>query len=73
MIARDCRKPIEISLPLEAIEKTSVKEQSIGHVHPRALDFWRAWWPPTACRAALFASLVKPGEPTSGPISGPRA
>ncbi len=56
------KKRIEVSLPLEAIEKTSAKEQSIRHGHPKALDIWWAWWPLAACRAVLLASLVADSE-----------
>ena len=56
------RKPIQIFLPIEAIEKTSAKEQSIGHGHPSTLDFWSASAPPSACRAVLFATPVDDPE-----------
>ena len=64
------KKLIEVSLPLEAINKASAKEKSIRHGHPSTLHLWWARRPLAACRAVLFASLVDdpdsdPDEPSS--------
>ncbi len=52
------KKLIEVSLPLEAINKESAREKSIRHGHPSTLHLWWARRPLAACRAVLFASLV---------------
>lgn len=59
------RKLIEVSLPLEAINKASTREKSIRHGHPSTLHQWWARRPLAACRAVLFASLVD--DPSSDP------
>ena len=52
------KKLIEVSLPLEAINRESAREKSIRHGHPSTLHLWWARRPLAACRAVLFASLV---------------
>ncbi|MER8599363.1 DUF1156 domain-containing protein [Mesorhizobium sp. M1339] len=52
------KKLIEVSIPLEAINKASAKEKSIRHGHPSTLHLWWARRPLAACRAVLFAQLV---------------
>jgi putative DNA methylase len=52
------KKLIEVALPLDAINKASVREKSIRHGHPSTLHLWWARRPLAACRAVLFASLV---------------
>src|ERR1700726_2050318 len=52
------KKLIEVSLPLEEINKASAREKSIRHGHPSTLHLWWARRPLAACRAVLFASLV---------------
>ncbi|GIJ37370.1 DUF1156 domain-containing protein [Micromonospora andamanensis] len=59
------RKLIEVSLPLEAINKESAREKSIRHGHPSTLHLWWARRPLAACRAVLFAQLVD--DPSSDP------
>ncbi len=49
------RKLIEVSIPLEAIDKASAREKSIRHGHPSILHLWWARRPLAACRAVLFA------------------
>src|SRR5262245_61935161 len=57
------KKMIEVSLPLEAINKQSAREKSIRHGHPSTLHLWWARRPLAACRAVLFASMVDdPGD-----------
>ena len=66
------KKLIEVSLPLEAINKASAKEKSIRHGHPSTLHLWWARRPLAACRAVLFASLVDDPEsdPDAAKLSG---
>ena len=52
------KKLIEVSLPLEAINKEAAREKSIRHGHPSTLHLWWARRPLVACRAVLFSSLV---------------
>src|SRR6266446_4870314 len=52
------KKLIEVSIPLEAINKASATEKSIRHAHPSTLHPWWARRPLAACRAILFAQLV---------------
>ena len=59
------KKLIEVSLPLEAINKASAREKSIRHGHPSTLHLWWARRPLAACRAVLFAQLVD--DPASWP------
>lgn len=59
------KKLIEVSIPLEAINKASVREKSIRHGHPSTLHLWWARRPLAACRAVLFAQLVD--DPSAWP------
>ncbi len=52
------KKLIEVALPLEAINKASVREKSIRHGHPSTLHLWWSRKPLATCRAVLFAQLV---------------
>jgi putative DNA methylase len=52
------RKLIEVSLPLEAINKESAREKSIRQGHPSTLHLWWSRKPLATARAVLFASLV---------------
>lgn len=53
------KKLIEVSLPLDAINKYSVEEKSVPrHGHPQTMHLWWARRPLATCRAVLFASLV---------------
>ena len=63
------KKLIEVSLPLEAINKASAREKSIRHGHPSTLHQWWARRPLAACRAVLFAQLVD--DPESWPEEFP--
>ena len=45
------KKLIEVSIPLEAINKASAREKSIRHGHPSTLHLWWARRPLAACRA----------------------
>jgi putative DNA methylase len=59
------RKLIEVSIPLEAINKACAREKSIRHGHPSTLHLWWARRPLAACRAVLFAQLVD--DPSAWP------
>jgi putative DNA methylase len=63
------KKLIEVSLPLEAINKASAREKSIRHGHPSTLHLWWARRPLATCRAVLFAQLVD--DPSSHPDKFP--
>ena len=57
------KKLIEVDLPLDDINRESVREMSIRHGHPSTLHLWWARRPLAACRAVIFASLVDdPGD-----------
>ncbi|WP_433315601.1 DUF1156 domain-containing protein [Micromonospora sp. CA-269861] len=59
------RKLIEVSLPLEDINRESAREKSVRHGHPSTLHLWWARRPLAAARAVLFAQLVD--DPSSHP------
>lgn len=61
------KKLIEVAIPLEPINKASVREKGIRHGHPSSLHLWWARRPLAACRAVLFAQLVD--DPSSHPKS----
>ncbi|TJZ52108.1 DUF1156 domain-containing protein [Streptomyces piniterrae] len=63
-------KLIEVSLPLEVINRESAREKSIRHGHPSTLHMWWARRPLTAARAMLFAQLVD--DPSARPDLYPR-
>lgn len=64
------KKLIEVSIPLEAINKASAREKSLSTGHPSTLHLWWARRPLAACRAVLFAQLVD--DPSSWPDRFPR-
>ena len=59
------RKLIEVSLPLEVINRESAREKSIRHGHPSTLHLWWSRKPLATARAVLFAQLVD--DPSSHP------
>ena len=60
------KKLIEVALPLEAINKASIKEnEPFTRYHPRGLHPWWARRSLATCRAVIFASLVD--DPSSCP------
>ena len=63
------KKLIEVSLPLEAINRSAAREKSIRHGHPSTLHLWWARRPLAACRAVLFAQLVD--DPSAWPEEFP--
>src|SRR5688572_3509702 len=58
------KKLIEVSIPLDAINRESLHEKSVPrHGHPATVHLWWARRPLAACRAVLFTSFVDdPGE-----------
>ena len=58
-------KLIEVALPLEDINKESVREGYIYRGNPSAVHKWWAQRPLAACRAVLFAQLVD--DPSAHP------
>ena len=52
------KKLIEVSLPLDDINKEAAREKSIRHGHPSTLHLWWARRPLAAARAVLFAQMV---------------
>lgn len=63
------KKLIEVALPLDAINRESVRENYIYRGNPSAVHKWWAQRPLAACRAVLFASLVD--DPSSHPEKFP--
>lgn len=63
------KKLIEVSLPLEVINREAAREKSIRHGHPSTLHLWWARRPLAAARAVLFAQLVD--DPSSRPEEFP--
>jgi len=63
------KKLIEVSLPLEAINKESAREKSIRHGHISTLHLYWARRPLASCRAVLFGMLVD--DPGSVPEEFP--
>ncbi|WP_299517926.1 DUF1156 domain-containing protein [uncultured Serinicoccus sp.] len=59
------KKLIEVSIPLEDINRESAREKSIRYGHPSTLHLWWARRPLAAARAVLFAQLVD--DPSSNP------
>lgn len=59
------KKLIEVSLPLDAINKASAREKSIRHGHPSTLHLWWARRPLAAARAVIFAQMVD--DPSAHP------
>ena len=52
------KKLIEVDLPLDDINRESIREKSIRHGYPSTLHMWWARRPLAACRAVIFASMV---------------
>lgn len=52
------RKLIEVALPLETINRESVRESYIYKGNPSSVHKWWAQRPLAAARAVLFAQLV---------------
>ncbi len=65
------RKLIEVSLPLDAINRAAAREKSIRHGHPSTLHLWWARRPLAAARAVIFAQMVD--DPSACPGEFPTA
>jgi putative DNA methylase len=63
------KKLIEVALPLNAINKASVREKSIRQGNPTTLHLWFARRPLAAARAVIWSSLVD--DPSSRPAEFP--
>src|SRR5271166_6698650 len=63
------KKLIEVALPLEAINKASVRENYIYRGNPSSLHKWWAQRPLAAARALIFAQMVD--DPSSHPELSP--
>src|SRR5436190_883198 len=59
------KKLIEVALPLEAINKASVRENFIYRGNPSAIHKWWAQRPLAAARAVIFAQMVD--DPSAHP------
>ncbi len=59
------KRHIEVTLPLEAINKASAREKSIRHGHPSTLHLLWARQPLAAARAVIFAQMVD--DPSAHP------
>jgi putative DNA methylase len=62
---KNSKKLIEVALPLDAINKASVRESFIYRGNPSALHKWWAQRPLAAARAVIFAQMVD--DPSSDP------
>lgn len=54
----NCKKLIEVAMPIKEISAESVRDKSIRHGHISTLHLWWARRPLPVCRAVVFASLV---------------
>lgn len=52
------KKLIEVSLPLDEINKACAREKSIRHGHPSTLHLWWARRPLAAARSVIFSQMV---------------
>jgi putative DNA methylase len=66
---RQNRKLIEVSLPLEVINRESQRETTVRQAKPASLHHWWARRPHVNARAVLFAQLVD--DPSSHPDKFP--
>lgn len=54
----NCKKLIEVAMPIKEISAESIRDKSIRHGHISTLHLWWARRPLPVCRAVVFASLV---------------
>jgi len=64
-LCHTARSPIEVALPLEAINAASAREKSSRRCPPPRLNLWWARRPLAACRAELSVFIVVSANPTS--------
>lgn len=55
---QNCKKLIEVAMPIKEVSAESVRDKSIRHGHISTLHLWWARRPLPVCRAVVFASLV---------------
>jgi adenine-specific DNA methylase len=61
---KECKRLIEVALPIREISAESVRDKNIHHAHISHLHIWWARRPLPASRAVVFASLVPdPDDP----------
>lgn len=65
MNSKTNKKLIEVSLPLEVINREAAREKSIRHGHPSTMHLYWARRPLAAARAVLFSQLVD--DPSAHP------
>jgi len=58
----ECKRLIEVALPIREISAESVRDKNIHHAHISHLHIWWARRPLPASRAVVFASLVPDPE-----------
>lgn len=63
------KKLIEVAIPIDEINKASIKEKTIRQGHPSTFHLWWARRPLATCRAVLFAQLVD--DPSNFPEKFP--
>ena len=63
------KKLIEVAIPLEEINKASIREKSIRYSHPSTLHLWWARRPLATARAVIFCQLVD--DPSAVPEEFP--
>lgn len=63
------KKLIEVSLPLEAINRAAERETRIRSGHPKSIHQWWSRKPLSTSRAVLFAQMVD--DPSSDPVRFP--
>lgn len=59
------KKLIEVAIPIDEINRASIREKTIRQGHPSTFHLWWARRPLATCRAVLFAQLVD--DPSSFP------
>jgi len=60
----ECKRLIEVDLPIKRISEHARREKSIRHGHISTLHIWWARRPLAACRAVILASLLPdPADP----------
>lgn len=64
------KKLIEVTIPLDDINKAAIREKLIRHGHPSTLHLWWARRPLAAARAVLFAQMVNDPENKNRPGRG---
>ncbi|MEZ4494697.1 MAG: DUF1156 domain-containing protein [Dehalococcoidia bacterium] len=66
---RTRKKLIEVSIPLDAINRATEDEKTVRHGHPSSLHLWWARRPLSAARAVIFSQMVD--DPSACPDEFP--